>query len=516
MSDRRELGWVPGEPLSDSFERRVREGPDVVSVRDDRGASLSRKQLWDRAQTLAQTLQSHGVRARDVVLVLLPNRVEWQVALLACLRMWAVPATIPMSTDARTLAYVLQLIGARAIITLPSHRRAPTQERALKAARQAGNTCHLLSLQDDDSFVVTETEGRTHPSAPDHLEHLMFTSSTTGWPKAVMHTRDTLAAVNLGFVERFGIQETTPLFMPSPVGHSVGAWHGGRLSLFSGAPLILQDKWDPQTALRTVDRYKCYFTAAATPFLKDLVDAPWEDSQPKLASLHTFLCGGAPVPPHLIERAGHQMPNTFVSVLWGMTEGGVTTGIPGDDPERTARLAGAPLPDLELRILPTNAATSDGEGELAMRGPGVFVGYMGQDDLYQESLTSDGFFRTGDLARLEPDGYLQLTGRLKDLIVRAGVNISPVPTEEALVRHPRIRQAAVIGWPDERIGECLCAVVVLDAGTEIELTQLNEWLKEQGLSRRLLPEHLIVVPTMPVTAAGKIRKVDLRAQLLHG
>ncbi|HBX76818.1 MAG TPA: hypothetical protein DEG43_04170 [Acidimicrobiaceae bacterium] len=505
-----ERSFVPGEALTDRFEQFVRAAPEVISVRDDSGSSLSRIQLWDQAAALSQTLAGSGVRARDVVLVLLPNRVEWQVALLACLQLGAVPATIPMTTDARTLAYVLELIGARAIITLPHHRRAATGERVLEAARQAGNACQVLTLQDDGAYLTTEINGRRPPSAPEHLEHLMFTSSTTGWPKAVMHTRDTLAAVNRGFAERFGISESTPLFMPSPVGHSVGAWHGGRLSLFCGAQLVLQDEWDPQKALQTVEEHQCYFTAAATPFLKDLVDAPWDNPHPKLASLRAFLCGGAPVPPHLLEEAGVQMPNTFVTVLWGMTEGGVTTGVPGEDASRSVGLAGLPLPGLELRILSDESAPGEGEGELAMRGPGVFVGYMGQEDLYQASVTPDGFFRTGDLARLEPNGYLKLTGRLKDLIVRGGVNLSPIPIEEAIARHPSVRQVAVIGSPDERIGERICAVVVLDRGFEIDLPQLNEWLTGQGLSRRLLPERLMVVSDMPVTAAGKIRKVDLK------
>lgn len=510
-----ESGRVPGESLSGRFERLVRDRPDEVSVRDASGAALTRRQLWESAQALGTVLRGRGVAERDVVLILLPNRVEWQVALLACLQMEAVPATIPMTTDTRQLSYVLNLIGAKAILTQDSYCGAPTQQKALDAAIQAGHACQLLALQEDDSYVATAIEGETPAAVPEHLEHLMFTSSTTGYPKAVMHTRDTLAAVNRGFVERFGIGETTPLFMPSPVGHSVGAWHGGRLSLFTGAPLVLQDRWDPLRALQLVEEHECYFTAAATPFLKDLVEAPWEAGKPKLASLRIFLCGGAPVPPHLMAQAATEMPSTFVSVLWGMTEGGVTTSIPGDDPERTCRVAGAPLPGLELCILPTSQGGAGGEGELGMRGAGVFVGYLGQDDLYSESITPDGFFRTGDLARFEPDGYLVLTGRLKDLIVRGGVNISPLPTEDALQRHPRILQAAVIGWPDDRIGERLCAVVVLTDGAELSLAELNHWLTDEGLTRRWLPEHLIAVRSMPLTAAGKIRKVDLRAQLLQ-
>jgi cyclohexanecarboxylate-CoA ligase len=350
------------------------------------------------------------------------------------------------------------------------------------------------------------------PVVPRGVDHLMFTSSTTGMPKAVMHTADTLASVNKAFVQRFALGEDTPIFMPSPLGHSVGAWHGARLSLFTGATLVLQDEWDPIRALQLVDAHRCAFTAAATPFLKDIVDAEWPTEKPKLASMATFLCGGAPVPPSLLEQARQQVPRTFVSVLWGMTEGAGTTCTPDSTYEQLTATAGRPLPDLELTILD---ADGTGVGELAMRGPQVFVGYLGQEELYQNLLTEDGFFRTGDLARIGDDGYVRLTGRLKDLIIRGGVNISPVPIENAIASHPSVRRVAVIGRRDDRLGERICAVIV-PAGPPPTLQELNAWLIEHGLPSRKLPESLVVVDDMPVTAAGKIRKVDLRRRLEEG
>jgi acyl-CoA synthetase (AMP-forming)/AMP-acid ligase II len=294
--------------------------------------------------------------------------------------------------------------------------------------------------------------------------------------------------------------------MPSPLGHSVGAWHGARFSLFTGASLVLQDRWDAIRGLELVDQYGCGFTAAATPFLKDLVDAPWPKGRPKLASLRTFLCGGAPVPPSLLDQAAEQAPNTFVTVLWGMTEGTGTTCDRESTPEQLTGSAGRPLPGLELSILDADAREI---GELAIRGPQVFVGYLGQEDLYRSLLTTDGFFRTGDLATLDEDGYLHLTGRLKDMIIRGGVNLSPVPIEDAIAAHPEVRRVAVIGELDDRLGERICAVIVpKDEAPSLE--ELNAWLVEQGLSTRYLPEQLRVVEDMPTTAAGKIRKVELR------
>lgn len=502
----RRKGWWPGEPLVDRFQRLVSADSGRRAVVDDRGVALSRAELWSEAGLLAQSLAEHGVGEGDPVLVFLPNTAQWQVAFLACLRLRAIPATLSTTTDAAALAEIYARIGARGVIAPLTHRGHPTGQWARDAAGASGRAATALIL-DGEAEVWSQFAGASSgPVVPAGVEHLMFTSSTTGLPKVVMHTSDTLAAANVAFSQRFGLTENTPIFMPSPLGHSVGAWHGARLSLFLGALLVLQDSWNPVRGLELVDEHACVFTAAATPFLKDLVDAEWPAGKPKLASLRTFLCGGAPVPPVLLEQALEQAPHTFVSVLWGMTEGTGTTCTPESSREQLTKTAGTPVPDLELKILEPGA---DGVGELAMRGPELFVGYLGQDQLYRDLLTEDGYYRTGDLAAIGDDGYLRLAGRLKDLIIRGGVNISPVPIEDAIAAHPAVRRVAVIGQEDERLGERICAVIVPN-GTPPTLDQLNAWLTERGLSARKLPEALQVVHEMPVTAAGKIRKVELR------
>lgn len=508
----RDQGWWPGEQLVDRFARHLAADPDRAAVIDDHGTVLTRAELWQRAEKMAQSLGGHGVQAGDAVMIYLPNTLNWQISLLACLRLGAVPATLPITTDRATLAYVYDLVGAAAVIAPATHRGYATGEYALAAVTESGRAGTVLTFGGDGTEQWEQVPGRrARPVVPPGVDHLMFTSSTTGKPKAVMHTADTLAAVNIGFCERFAITDRTPIFMASPLGHSVGAWHGGRLSLFCGAPLVLQDGWDPVRALQVIDEHQCVFTAAATPFLKDIVDAPWPAGRPKMPSLRSFLCGGAPVPPSVLEDATAQAPNTFVTVLWGMTEGGVTTCSPDSTTEQLVNTAGKGLPGLEMTILD---ADDTGTGELAMRGPGVFVGYLGQDDMYRSLLTEDGFFRTGDLARLDEHGYVRLTGRLKDLIIRGGVNIAPMPIEDAIAAHPAVRRVAVIGLPDDRLGERICAVIV-PAGAPPTHDELVAWLIEYGLPQRLLPEALRIVDEMPVTAAGKIRKVDLRRNLME-
>ena len=528
----RERGWWPCVPLAARFERFVREGPAALAVHDDRGGRLDRKQLWHEAGRLGAELAEQGIGAGDIVLIFMPNRAEWMVAMLAALRRSAVPANLPIRSDEGTLRYAAELCGARAILTVERHGRTEAGELAVAAAGQCPGLPAVAIVGDDGTRRWPRSgsgrepgpgrEARGRDTAPAHrvegLDHLMFTSSTTGLPKAVMHTADTLAALNVTFAERFGLGPDSPIFMPSPLGHSVGAIHGARLALHTGAPLVLQDRWDPARALDAIAAHGCRFTAAATPFLKDLVDAPWPTAArgPKLSPLSWFLCGGAQVPPSLMEQAQAEFPNTRVTVLWGMTEGGLTTCTAESPPEKVLTTAGIGLPGLELRTLDASGEeTGPGaEGELAMRGPGVFVGYHGQASLYESLLTPDGFFRTGDLARIDGDGYLRITGRLKDLIIRGGVNISPVPVEDALAACPGVRAVAVVGYPDERLGERICAVVETTGGAPADLEALTGFLRDRGLPKHLWPELVRTVGEFPRTAAGKIRKLELRDRIV--
>ena len=509
----RRRGWWTGEALVDRFARRAAARPEALAVvdGDDR---WSAGRLWEAAGAGAERLAEAAGGGRRAVLIHLPNGAAWLVSFLATLRAGHVPATIPVNTPGRHLADVVDLIDPAAVISCEHHHGSEPIRGVQEAAGHTVARPALLSAG-GSGLAVLAGAGRTGPGArvPASTTHLMFTSSTTGPPKAVSHSDDTLATLNRQFADRFGLDGNAPIFMPSPLGHSVGAIHGARLSLYLGAPLVLQDRWDAGEALRLVDEHGAAFTAAATPFLLDLLNARWAGPRPKLASLRSFLCGGAHVPPALLQRCSREFPHTFVTPLWGMTEGGLTTCVAGDPAALVRTTVGVGLPDLELRVIDSDGnLRATGEGELAMRGPGVFNGYYGQPDLYGNSTTAGGFFRTGDLARLRPDGYVVITGRLKDLIVRGGVNISPVDTENTLAGHPDVDGVAVVGWPDERLGERLCAVIRSTA--PLDLATLLDFCERSGLPRRCWPERLEIVAEFPRTAAGKIHKQQLRAELL--
>ena len=510
----RAKGWWSGERLCDRYAVLAQRFEDRLAVADTTGRRLSHGTLWQAGGRLAEKLEEGGIGRGDIVILLLPNIVDGQVAFVALLRLGAIPASLPTRTDPETVAHAARLTGARALVSLERHGSARLGDIAREAASTCGHGLGVFLFDDSGGTWRTAPADRRAPlpECATDLAHIMFTSSTTGRPKAVMHSEDTLAALNIAFTERFSLGPDAPIFLASPLGHSIGAIHGTRLALHTGAPLVLQDVWNPERALQMIEEFGCAFTTAATPFLKDLVDASWPRSTPKLAPLRFFLCGGAQVPPSLMEAAQAQFPNTFVTVLWGMTEGGLVTCVHDSPREKVMSTAGIGLPGLELRCLDAEGGSLPvgEEGELAMRGPGVFIGYFGQQDLYDSLITDDGFFRTGDLARIDADGYVRITGRLKDLIIRGGVNISPAPIENALADHPDVNAVAVIGHPDERLGERICAVVVPD-GAAPSLDDLIAHAQATRLPKHLWPEVLHIVDAMPMTPAGKIRKADLRA-----
>ena len=508
----RRSGLWTGKSLLDRVGAHVDVRPSAKAVISGPN-QLSFAELWRTAGAAADTIRSIGEGRRKVVLIILPNDKRWMVSFLATLRAGHVPATAPITTSGEHFRHIIELTDPAVVVTCPLHRHSVPAEKARDIVNAANSSAAVAVATNERIELISSGPGEWHGTeVPEGTDHLMFTSSTTGPPKAVSHSDDSLETLNRQFADRFNLDGTSPIFMPSPLGHSVGAIHGARLSLFLGAPLVLQDEWNAGQALELVAEHRAEFSAAATPYLLDLVKAPWSESEPKLSTLHTFLCGGAQVPPALIRRCRRELPNTFVTPLWGMTEGGVTTCTASTPLELVDTTVGVGLPDLELRVIDDHGLNTSGEGELVMRGPGVFNGYYRQDDLYRQSLTADGFFKTGDLARIAENGYLTITGRLKDLIIRGGVNISPVETENVISAHPDITAVAVIGWPDQRLGERLCAAVQTDM--RLDIGDLVAFCDSQGLPKRFWPERLEIVDEFPRTAAGKIRKHQLREDLV--
>jgi acyl-CoA synthetase (AMP-forming)/AMP-acid ligase II len=339
---------------------------------------------------------------------------------------------------------------------------------------------------------------------------LAYTSGTTSDPKGVMHTHRTLLAELLHM--RPMVAGAPPNLMGSPVTHATGMLGAVLGPMELGRDIHLIDRWDPTRALDIMLEADIGAGTGASVFLASLLDHP--DFTPEHARrVPRVGLGGAPVPEALAERAAQH--GITIIRAYGSTEHPSVTSSSFDDPaEKRHRTDGRALLGVEVRLLDEDGApVRVGEpGEIWSRGPDLCVGYT--DPALNESFDADGWYRTGDMGVLDADGFLTITDRLKDVIIRGGENLSAAEIEEAIATLPQIAEVAVVAAPDARLGEHACAVVRLAPGVaSIELPDIRERLASIGLARQKWPEELRVVSDFPRTASGKIRKVDLRREL---
>jgi cyclohexanecarboxylate-CoA ligase len=305
------------------------------------------------------------------------------------------------------------------------------------------------------------------------------------------------------------------VLMASPLAHQTGFMYGLMMPIMLRASVILQDVWDPARATEIIREERVTFTMASTPFLTDLTRAVSETGK-GVPSLKTFLCAGAPIPGPLVEQARATLGAKIVSA-WGMTENGAVTLIKLDDDDNLAFTTdGCALPGAEVGVIDAESKPlPPGEtGRLVVRACSNFGGYLKRPQW--NGTDAEGWFDTGDLARIDADGYIRISGRSKDVIIRGGENIPVVEIEALLYRHPAVAQVAIVAYPDERLGERACAVIVPKAGQTIDFAAMTEFLKQQKLAMQYIPERLVVREAMPATPSGKIQKFRLRDMLREG
>jgi acyl-CoA synthetase (AMP-forming)/AMP-acid ligase II len=330
---------------------------------------------------------------------------------------------------------------------------------------------------------------------------LVYTSGTTAEPKGVQHTHRTLLAELATLPLLLAAGPGGGFLQAFPAGHIAGL-----LGLFNpvlhGVPTVLLDAWDPHLAARLVAGHRLTSTSGSPYFLSSLLDAA-EAAGLDLSSMGAFMTGAAPVPPALVERAERAGVATYRA--YGSSEHPtVTSGLPSDSLDRRATTDGRCAPGNEVRI--------EDDGEVLVRGPELFVGYR-DTALDAAAFTPDGWFRTGDIGVVDGEGFLTITDRKKDIIIRGGENIASKEVEDVLARHPAVAEAAVVAAPDQRMGERVCAFVRLAPGATFGLEEARAHVAAAGLARHKAPERLEVVGDFPRTPSGKIRKVELRDAL---
>lgn len=531
-AEMKKAGFWRNHTLLDFLDAAVSRFPDKIAITalevdSGRQTSCSYRQLNRMSKRVAAGLASMDVREGDVVSMQLPNCIEFVIVHLACLRLGAITNPLMPFLRRRELVFMLGLAESK-LLVVPRRFRGfdyPGMVDEMRRDLPGLFECLVLGGEDSNDFSDRllrrrweEEQGNENLKGyrpnPDAVIQVLYTSGTTGEPKGVMHTSNTMLSSVPYFCERLGLSCDDVVLMASPLAHQTGFIYGMVVAIALGAKLVLQDIWSGEVAARLIQDEGVTYTMASTPFLNDLA----EESGRKrwnLDSLRVFLSAGAPIPRVLVRSARERLGAVVLSG-WGMTENGAVTTTTLEDPEdKSAETDGRAFESMELRVVNEKGGVvaSGIEGRLQVRGAGNFVGYLKRPELYD--VDRDGWFETGDLARMDDAGYIRITGRTKDIIIRGGENVPVVEIENVLYRHPAVREVAIVGAPDSRLGERACAFVVVRDGKAFDFEEMQMFLRREQVAQQYFPERLRIVEEMPRTASGKIQKFRLREIAEH-
>ncbi|MCC0005414.1 MAG: cyclohexanecarboxylate-CoA ligase [Methylobacteriaceae bacterium] len=527
-------GYWHDRTINDDLDACLAACPDKIAltaVRVEAGSvhRFTYRELATLADRIAVGLSRLGVGRNDVVAMQLPNWRHFTLLYLACSRIGAVLNPLMPIFRERELSFMLKH-GEAKVMIVPKIFRNFDHEAMVRGLMPSLPSLKRLVVvdsggADDFDALLTSPEWEKEPDAkailtssrpgPDDITQLIYTSGTTGEPKGVMHSANTLMANIIPYAQRLSLGGDDVILMASPMAHQTGFMYGLMMPIMLKASAILQDVWEPTKAADLIRAEKVSFTMASTPFLTDLTRAVSESGNP-VPTLKTFLCAGAPIPGPLVEQAQAGLGAKIVSA-WGMTENGAVTLIKLDDDDKLASTTdGCALPGVDVKVVDGEGKTLPaGEiGKLLVRACSNFGGYLKRPQW--NGTDPEGWFDTGDLAYMTPAGYIRISGRSKDVIIRGGENIPVVEVEALLYKHPVVAQVAIVAYPDERLGERACAVIVPKPGQTIDFAGMVEFLKSHKLAVQYIPEKLIVRDAMPATPSGKIQKFRLRDMLKAG
>jgi acyl-CoA synthetase (AMP-forming)/AMP-acid ligase II len=509
------------ETLVDAARARMAEDPEAL-YQIEGEQRVTRREVWEASLRLAGWFLERGLKPGDVISFQLPNWTETPVIALAARMCGLVINPIPPIYREAELAYILADCASKAIFVPGMFRKCD------HTAMIEGLRARLPALRD---VIVVRNEGAltweqvtsgdpVDESAlpgvdPASVVIAMYTSGTTGRPKGVLHTHLSYGHRVRAMAQNYPITASDVSFMPSPVTHITGAIWAFDMPWIAGNVSVLMDVWSPEEGIACIERHGCTVTGGATPFLQQMLDVA-ERAPERVQSLKLFFCGGTTVSPELIVRANRTVPGALFFRAYGSTEMLTATWGIRDraDARYGAETDGRIDYPVEMRIVDavTDAPVAEGEeGEILMRGPGLFAGYIDKAD-NEASFLPDGFFRMGDLGRQVHGVHLVITGRKKDIIIRSGENISPKEIEDALFGHPSVAEVAIVAMPSAATGEKGCAFVIARAGQTIDLPEVQRFLTAAGLARQKFPEHLVLVDDLPRVPSGKVRKDVLREQ----
>ncbi|EOU6175881.1 medium-chain fatty-acid--CoA ligase [Escherichia coli] len=522
----RQQGLWGDASLADYWQQTARAMPDKIAVVDNHGASYTYSALDHAASCLANWMLAKGIESGDRIAFQLPGWCEFTVIYLACLKIGAVSVPLLPSWQEAELVWVLNKCQAKMFfaptlfkqtrpvdLILPLQNQLPQLQQIVGVDKLAPATSSLSLSQIIADNTPLTTAITTHG---DELAAVLFTSGTEGLPKGVMLTHNNILASERAYCARLNLTWQDVFMMPAPLGHATGFLHGVTAPFLIGARSVLLDIFTPDACLALLEQQRCTCMLGATPFVYDLLNL-LEKQPADLSALRFFLCGGTTIPKK-VARECQQRGIKLLSV-YGSTESSPHAVVNLDDPlSRFMHTDGYAAAGVEIKVVDDARKTLPPgcEGEEASRGPNVFMGYFDEPELTARALDEEGWYYSGDLCRMDEAGYINITGRKKDIIVRGGENISSREVEDILLQHPKIHDACVVAMPDERLGERSCAYVVLKAPHHsLSLEEVVAFFSRKRVAKYKYPEHIVVIEKLPRTASGKIQKFLLRKDIMR-
>lgn len=519
----RKGGFWADRLFDDYLAEAIATRPDRPAIVGDSGGSqrrISYRELGDMVARAAASLRRLGLGRGDIVAMQSPTWWEAVVSTIACARIGAVLNPLMPMFRERELTFMLGFAGAKAFIVPKTFNNFDFESMANALKPQLPSLQHIIVIRGDgpnafDACLLDHEErlqaGDLAADAvprTDELSVLMYTSGTTGSPKGVMHSPNTLICGINNVVNRGKLTSEDVILDCAPFGHMIG-FLTALIAIRLGATTVLQDSWNGKRAVELIVAEGVAFSTGATPYLSDICDAA-AASDKKPVGLRLFVCAGAPIPSALIERAAREL-NLRVASAWGMTE---TLANTMTEPElafdKSPKTDGRPLEGSEVKVVDDEGkrVPTGTIGRLLVRGAQMLLGYYNRPDI--ELFDSEGWMDTGDLAFMDDDGYIRIAGRTKDIIIRGGENVPVADIENVLYEHPDVLAVALVGYPDARLGERGCAFIEFRPGRQFDFSAMQAHLAEKKVTKQFWPERLEIVEAMPRTPSGKIQKFSLR------
>ncbi len=511
-----EAGFYGTRTLSEEMCRGASQHPDVEMIfhGDEHPARATLGEVTDQSLRLASGLRRLGLGPGDCIAIQVPNWLEGAVTFAAAMHLGLVVVPIIHIYGPAEVGFILRQSGAKALV-MPDRWRSIDYLQRVDSLRDVPDLTHVVVITDNAvanghrwSDLAIDEPIAPVPGNADDVCLLIYTSGTTAEPKGVQHSHNTMLAEIRSLEAFLDSGERSVNLGAFPAGHIAGVLALLRMFVF-GTTTILLDQWNPADAARLVAHHRVTSTAGAPIFLRGLLDQA-QALDLDISSITHYMVGGASVPPSLVAEADRRGISVYRG--YGSTEHPViSTGVPTDPLDKRAGTDGRLTPGNEIRLVDDGGVDVEPgtDGEIAVRGPEQFVGYR-DARLDDEAFLPGGWFLTGDIGRMDDQGYLTITDRKKDVIIRGGENIASKEVEDILARMPAILEAAVVGMPDDLYGEKVCAFLLVRGGSEVSLDDVRRHFVHAGVARQKTPERIVIVEELPRSMSGKVKKFELR------